>query len=270
VPLAGQALSLHQGFLLSYSVRSARGAPRARLLGAWVSSVAALLKSLSPAGKKLTPMLAISVQGLLHSVGTLTLGPNVFGCALGSALASLWAFVQPVLLSWLFVGAVFVEAVRAFAARLQEAFSFEAEKLLWVLVTLMVLKAVAAALLAVAAFRLRPEALDRFLVRVGSRFPAKPLASAPTPLRGAGRDLRHPVFLLSLALTALFLFGAEASWARIAWALCRPVALAFALFYAVRAFDWDRFVRRLESGRASAYGKSLQAAIARVSKQESA
>src|SRR5688572_22233186 len=110
IPLSGQILSCNQGFLLCRAVKEAGPDERSRFLPATISNVAALLKSLSPAGKKLTPMLAISSQGLLFSLGCILLGPNFLGCLLGISLLSLWAFAQPILIAYVLFGSVLFQA----------------------------------------------------------------------------------------------------------------------------------------------------------------
>ncbi|MFM8268834.1 MAG: hypothetical protein ACKN9V_01485, partial [Pseudomonadota bacterium] len=71
IPFAGTFLSLNQGFFLTRLIKLNCFSPDARTLPFRVSNITALLKSLSPAGKKLLPMLAISAQGFLFSFGTL-------------------------------------------------------------------------------------------------------------------------------------------------------------------------------------------------------
>ena len=65
IPLSGHFLSLNQTAFLSRSSfkLNSKKAPLE------ISLTASILKSLSPAGKKLTPMLAIAAQGLLFYIG---------------------------------------------------------------------------------------------------------------------------------------------------------------------------------------------------------
>ena len=82
IPLTGTFLSINQALFLTRLVKLNRNQPDARTLPFQVSNITALLKSLSPAGKKLLPMLAIASQGLLFTLGTIVFGANRAKCAI--------------------------------------------------------------------------------------------------------------------------------------------------------------------------------------------
>ncbi|MFP5459829.1 MAG: hypothetical protein ACLGG7_13920, partial [Bacteriovoracia bacterium] len=82
LPFSGHVLSLNQSFILTRATLTSGE----RRDAAVISTTAAILKSLSPAGKKLTPMLAIAVQGQLYYLGLLVAGTGVIGQLLGSLL----------------------------------------------------------------------------------------------------------------------------------------------------------------------------------------
>ena len=110
VPFSGNLLSLNQGFLLCRASVEARDKKIGRV-GYGISNVSAVLKSLSPAGKKLGPMLSLSVQGLLFTAGEGLLGANLAGWMLGMTLLSLWTFLQPLVTFYLFFGAELFRAL---------------------------------------------------------------------------------------------------------------------------------------------------------------
>lgn len=229
VPFSGYFLSLNQGFFLSRAVSQVRGAPGARTLPMQISVVASILKSLSPAGKKLTPMLAISAQGLCYCAGTLLLGANLAGAIVGSALASMWAFVQPLLLYTILYGQTIHEVAGYYLGK------FGLWKWLGVLV---LAKALISAGLAVAGFRMSAgsfEAYRQKLILGTSAMEAPGAGALPaSALRGALRDLTRPLFLASIMLTAVFFYFSENSRAEAGWKLLRPVALGFLFFFAAR------------------------------------
>jgi hypothetical protein len=264
VPFAGHFLSLNQGFLLARAVlrgRAAGLAGAARTLPFHVSVVAAALKSLAPAGKKLTPMLAISAQGLLFGAGTMTLGPNPAGIVLGYVLLSLWAFVQPVLIYYVLFGHSLVRIGEYLYERTAEAASFEPARLLWVLGGLVGLKALLAVAGAWAACALGEERAARYetaLVTAGRARRARARRVLDESGRGgwfsaaraAAGDLLNPLFLASLAATAAFFVFVESQGAaRVATAVLRPLAVGFLLFFTVRAAPTDRLVARFPSLR---------------------
>jgi hypothetical protein len=100
IPLTGYILSLHQAFCLTRAVRH-----DGRIFTPLsVSATVAILKTLSPMGKKITPMMAILVQGFLFNMGILCLGNSMAGHMLGAVLLSLWGFIQPMLFAYVIFG----------------------------------------------------------------------------------------------------------------------------------------------------------------------
>lgn len=266
VPFTGHFLSLNQAFLLSRASLQARGLEGARTMPAQVSAIAASLKSLSPAGKKLTPMLAISAQGLLFSVGTLIAGANFPGILLGSLLLSVWAFVQPILIYYALYGRTMIEVADYFYEKTREAVAFEPSSLLAVLAVILGVKLALAAGVAVLAWRLpesRAKAFqDTLLVAARGR---KRAESAPGGLsqsaKLAARDLFNPLFIVSLALTAVFFLFVEASSADLIWALVRPIAVGFILFFAVRAIPFGRVLDWAERKGFTGFSAAFRQAV---------
>ena len=74
-----------------------------------ISFITAVMKSLSPAGK-LGPMMSISSQGLLYSLGVFVGGVGTTGKVIGMILLSLWAFIQPFISYFLMYGAEILSA----------------------------------------------------------------------------------------------------------------------------------------------------------------
>lgn len=106
IPLTGYILSLHQAFCLSRAMMH----ETQRFMPMTISTTVAILKTLSPGSKKITPMIAILAQGFLFNMGLLSLGNNLAGHLLGAVLLSFWGFVQPLLFAVLIFGANIVSA----------------------------------------------------------------------------------------------------------------------------------------------------------------
>ena len=273
IPFAGYFLSLNQGFLLSRSVLRARHFEGARTLPLTISSITALLKSLSPAGKKLTPMLAISAQGALFSAGTLAFGANAVGVAAGSAAASFWAFIQPVLIYWIFFGDTLIRMGTYYFQKVLEKLPISGAQVGVTLVALILLKAVIAVVLSLVAARI-PEALTPYekkllqlaAQRQSTRAKVGDATSSPS-VGGAAklaiRDLSQPLFFVFLLMTLAFLLLAEANAATLIWAMLRPIAVGFVVFFVLRAFSFEPILQRLEkSGRGISLARSFRTAIA--------
>ena len=249
IPFSGHFLSLNQSFLLSRATLKNRHAISARILPAQISSIAALLKSLSPAGKKLTPMLAISAQGLLFSLGTVIGGANLLGILLGAIVSSLWAFIQPVMIYYLIYGKTIIHVADYFYEKTREAVSFEKNQLITVLIVVVSAKLVLSVLTALTANFISDESVknyERTLLKAGAARRARQLGVVDErqSLRQkawlAATDLFNPLFVVSLALTAFFFVAAEAKTATLIWGLMRPIAAGFLIFFVVRALPLER------------------------------
>jgi hypothetical protein len=266
VPLSGQLLSLNQGFLLSRATLRQAGLPGARFTPARVSNVASLLKSLSPAGKKLTPMLAIAAQGLLFNLGTLLLGAGRVGLVAGSVLASLWAFAQPLLIYLVIFGRTLWDVAEYHREKLQEALAFDPARLLWVLAAFAVAKALAAAVLAVWATLGHEESFRAYDARLkawASKVAAQRKGQTPgePAWRGALRDLANPFFLVTLALSAAYFVLAESAHAELAWGLLRPIGVGYALFWLLRVVSLETAAQRLEHAGLGRTARALREAL---------
>ena len=264
IPLGGQVLSLNQGFILSRSVLKSRGFASSRTIGFTVSSIAAILKSLSPAGKKLTPMLAISAQGLFFTMGTLIFGANLVGIIVGSVLAGFWAFIQPLLIYYLLYGNTAIDVADFYFKK----FGLTAQHLVLPLVMLMSLKAVLSIGLAACAYflpEIRIQTYQDALLRVGKSKTQSSIVAQGTETRGAFRmalrDLFNPIFGISLLLTTIFFVFAEAPFSDLFWALLRPLAVGFLIFFIIRRISFNWLFVRIQRSPFKSFGKSLRIAI---------
>lgn len=123
IPFTGYILSLHQIFCLSRAQLQSKD--QSIHLPIIISSVAAILKALTPMGKRLTPFLAIITQGILFNFGTIILGRNFFGNCLGAMLSSTWGFIQPLIIAYIIFGSHFFNGLDIFQ-------QFCVDKLPWI------------------------------------------------------------------------------------------------------------------------------------------
>jgi hypothetical protein len=241
IPLSGQFLSLNQIFLLTFSLRRLRSKREQwpRLAPMTISNVAALLKSLAPAGKKLTPMLAISMQGFLFGIGTISLGRNLLGCLLGAVLSSLWAFAQPLLLYLIIFGKSLLDVAMYFVEKLSELMPVSIEQIQMALSVMIALKIVIATIIVLIAWYLPESWINRYQKKM-LKMPLKIRATSTSPLKGALKDILHPIFLTSLGLSALFFYASDTSWSKLVILVARPLVVAFVLFYLLRVIPMDK------------------------------
>jgi hypothetical protein len=258
VPFGGLFLSLNQGYLLACAAIKT-GDPA---IGYSISNVAAILKSLAPAGNKLGPMLSLSMQGLLFRAG-LVFGVNLPGLIFGMILLSLWSFIQPLVTYYLFFGDALLTALAYVYEKTLPYHGIRKEGLFMVFLAVVAAKALLAAGLAVVAWRRGGD--ESFHNRLAGLARAK-AATAGAPALLALRDLSRPLFLASLALTGVFLFFSQHRFAEMMWYLLRPLAVGFLFFYFSRTLTIDRWLARLRGGPLAGFARGCEAALAEVRK----
>lgn len=258
VPFAGHLLSLNQGFILT---RAAIESGDRRAPGI-ISTVAALLKSLSPAGKKLTPMLAIGMQGQLYNVGLLLLGNNGFGRILGMSLLCLWGFLQPLALYFILYGKNLVEMAEYYSAELSKAFHTTEDEFVSILISVVLFKLICGAVVVILAQILKKKKVEQYENWLMSKH--RPHQEEPPEGRGpwllALKDLLSPGFLITWFMMVVFYFYSDHIWSADIWILLRPIALGYLIFLALRIFPVEKIVPWV-SGRFPFLGRALESAL---------
>lgn len=260
VPLRGQFLSLNQIFLLMRASKEG-GKNASRFSPAAISNAAAVLKSLSPAGNKLTPMLAIGMQGWLFTLGILFFGHSILGRLVGGILASYWAFAQPILLYGLIFG---TGILTGSFKELSHLFPASERILLYCVGGLVFIKTLLVLAMAV---KLPSSWVDKYFLKM-ARFTfsesKSPSSAALSAWKGALKQIFKPLFLFSIGLTALLLFFAEGSYASLIWHLLRPLACGFLLFYGLRWIPLEKIIPRLTKNSSGLFGQALAIALNRI------
>ncbi len=249
VPLGGHALSLNQGVLLTLACRNEGTRTEAAGRANRISLVAAFFKALSPAGKRLTPMLAISVQGSLYAAGIFAFGRTLFGVTLGMALLSLWGIVQPVLVAYLLFGKALFTGLQKTWLEVAQVLSLPQQVEWWILGAAVVFKVILAIVLGAAAWRrLGFEQKYEAKIREWSeKFPKPVMHTEGSPKwRLILRDLTSAWFLIALAFQAGFFYFSGERNAETMWLyLLRPLAFGAIFFWAMRSVPrsfWERLL----------------------------
>lgn len=244
IPFGGHLLSVNQSAVLTRALRELPRKSGARTIFQ-ISLIVAVLKSLSPAGKRLTPMLAISFQGLLYSTALVFLGVNAFGMGIGIVLASLWGFIQPVMIYYLFFGKELFVAADFFQKQLGINFQWE-----WAFVFLgflVVAKALISLFFCWKTFYGRKTS-DKLIDLGSNLFQKKNMEKKnQTPWKGAFRDLLHPLFLICYGVTVAFLFMSYHDGAARIWMMLRPLGMGFCAFYFFRLLHMNWIRERLRT-----------------------
>ena len=231
IPLTGQILSLNQlGFLLNAVNRD-----RLKKSSVFeISGIAAALKSFSPAGQKIGPMLSIAMQGLLFWFGLTVFGVNIVGQAVGAVLLSLWSFVQP-LITLAFIYGMDLEKLWDFYfKRMQDDYSFWAIAVGYALASVLALKLIVALVMT---FASRALGLNVNLIKTQGTLKlmsADFSKSEKSPWQAALKDLTRPIFLISFILLIIFISQINGTLTEKIWMALRPLATAYVLFYILR------------------------------------
>lgn len=261
IPFAGHLLALNQGFILT---RAAMETSDRRAPGI-ISVVAALLKSLSPVGKKLTPMLAIGMQGQLYNLGLLLLGNNGFGRILGMSLLCLWGFIQPLALYFILYGKSLVDMAEYYMAELSKVFAATREDFISVLVALVIFKLICGAVVVILAQILKQKKVEEYENWLLKKHRPMEVHPSGSPWVLALKDLLSPAFLITWVLMLLFYLYARHEDAGLVWVLLRPVAAGYLIFLGLRIFPIERLVPWV-SKRFPFLGRALDSALQSIRK----
>jgi nucleoside-triphosphatase THEP1 len=242
VPLRGLAMSSVQAAMMTLAGQG-MGRP-GRVV--WVPFISAGLKSLSPAGNRVRPMLAIVMQGLLFGGAVQALGWNFLSVTLGGALVGAWAAAQGVFLQYLMIGEDLVRSYDAVTRWLAANTPLTAPSLpvaigLWAL-----LHAGVAAAFAFTVHRLRrpPKMLQEVLDR--ELLPAQ--AGRAAPRRGWRRlaEFARWQFWLPLLVVMAIMRLTGGSWESLGWLLLRFVTVAavlLAVLSLLKPAHWAEWLR---------------------------
>lgn len=265
IPFAGHLLSLNQGFFLSTTTRILSRSTdenqfKLAKITFEISILTAILKSLSPAGQKWGPMLSISMQGILFSLGVFLFGAGFFGAMIGMILLSLWAFIQPFITLLVSLGFSELQKVITFYVdRLEKDYSITRENMIAVISTIVIVKIIAAVILTFLAFKLKTKKIKSYQQKLMSTQNLK-LKTTNTDVNKSIhilvlKDLTRPLFLISFLLTYVFLFITEENTVSLIWKSLRPLGIAILIFYVLRSTYSKKFILKLVSK--SNYLKSL-------------
>ncbi|MBC7713068.1 MAG: hypothetical protein H7177_07000 [Rhizobacter sp.] len=270
-PFTGIIMSLNQGYILCRAALAGRELPKSEWTTYSISNIAAVLKSLSPAGKKLGPMVSLSMQGLFFNIGTIALGTNPLGLCFAMALSSLWTFIQPLITYYLFFGEKFFSSAEFLYDKTLPYHGLKPESLIWIFALLVVTKMFVSCALALIAWQRKDKSLyvnnyeEKFVklaLEKMNNSPAKNQTDHPALL--AIKDLLRPFFLFSLGMTGTFLYFSESDHSNLGWYLMRPIAIGFIFFYFSRTMTLDRWLIKMESGKFRSFSLSCQTALAKI------
>lgn len=250
LPFAGHTLSLNQGFFLCRALSPTQTRLQMVKQSIEISTITSLLKSLSPAGNKIGPMLSISMQGFLFSAGIAFGGIGLTGQIVGMLLLSLWAFIQPLITLFVIHGLVLATIAEFYWKRMGQEIPWLADSLAVVLIAVIAIKLIFAACIPFVARFASSEKIEAFQKSLTQKVGAQmmdPNRKNKSVMGGVFHDLTRPLFVFSMILLVTFFLLTESDYVRIFWMSLRPLAIAFLIFYLVRAPWFAKTLSRLAS-----------------------
>jgi hypothetical protein len=267
IPLAGHLLSLNQSVLLTLALKTTQTRKSSVTVTSQISNTVAALKALSPFGARLKPMVGISVQGLLYSLGPMVFGPSFLGAILGSVLSSVWPFLQPLVWASLIFGTAFFEGLEKLWLEIAKYFNLSPFLAIQILAGFVLLKMIIAAGLAGFVWKSGPSFEERYFYKINqwtkkAALSAKakglpvaslnPTDSSKTRQWLAIQDIHrllNPWFLISVILTVSFFIAARSpSFSDVILYILRIIATTLVITWSFRAFpaSWSQwFTQRL-------------------------
>jgi hypothetical protein len=262
IPLTGQILSINQtAFLARASFKE-----NSKTISLKISLVTSILKSLAPAGKKLTPMLAILAQGFLFSAGLTFFGVNYFGLIISIFLSSLWAFIQPLLIIYFLFGKTILNVLDYFKKEFTLLTTLNPLMFLKLLVLAYLIKVVIASIISIKITKMNDDDFAKLQIRLSVNVSKTKKNNSENHLVNAFYDLLQPVFIISFLLTSIFLYYSQSSKVIIIWTLLRPISIGLLLFYIVRIYPMEKVIIFLEKKGMTKFSRSLQIAIDSINK----
>lgn len=233
IPLTGQLLSLNQ---LAFMLNAVNKEKLPKSSAFEISGIAAILKSFSPAGQKLGPMLSIAMQGFLFWLGITVFGLNIIGQIIGAIALSLWAFIQPFVTLFMIYGFDLAKLIEFYSKRISDDYSFIALSLVYAVVAFMLLKICIAVGFVIFSVSSKKEISLIKENKMGAALLKQlPSGTSPNALKAAVKDLFKPLFLLSFILMLVFIWQLNGSLGEKIWLSLRPLAIAFVIFYLLRS-----------------------------------
>lgn len=261
IPLTGHVLSINQIAFLSRSSFHLKSHKASLEL----SLIASLLKSLSPAGKKLTPMLAIAAQGLFYYLGLFFFGINYIGLLVAVSMSSLWAFFQPVLFIYILFGKNSIAVAEYFLREFEKYIPHSEEFIIKILLLLILLKITIAFIFSLTAIKMTESSFVKYQNKMLLEIKSKPTTKTPSinsHAYMAFKDLFTPLFLISFLLTIVFfIFSQSASITQIIWLILRPLAIGFIVFYLIRIYPAENLSAFIKRKGFTQLSKALDVAI---------
>ncbi len=181
-------------------------------------------------------------------------GRNPVGTAVGAALLSLWAFVQPILTLYLFFGNSLLDAGAFYFEKVQSKLGVGGEQLVYAFSAIVLIKLLLAVLIGGILVPLNEKRLLGFsfskFEKHRSEIRNKIMQRQSTDgghsiFLLALKDLFQPLFFFSFFLGVVFVVFSTSDHAKIIWLALRPIAVAYLFFVFCRSSFFRELPKKL-------------------------
>lgn len=258
IPFGGLGMATAQAAVLTRAAQPL--IDRGRVV--WVALLSAAIKSLSPAGQRLRPMLAIAMQGWLYARALRLLGWNLGAVATGGFLMGMWAASQGLLMQWLLVGDALAIALGKLNEEVAGLLGLQAPSLALLIAGWIAAHGAVVASGTVLAWRRGARALEATRLPRWFSPPAIPSRRGwGATLLQAARDMLRPTFWVPILLILGALAWAGQPNETLLWVALRALLIAWVLFVLVQRVNLPALPARLRSlgmwGPAIAWRRAL-------------
>lgn len=240
IPFSGHFLSLNQGLLLLKFTEQAQTRTKNFSMMVEISMIASCMKAFAPAGKKLGPMISITMQGLFLGIGTFLFGRSLAAQIQSMLFLSIWAFLQPIFSYLIIYGPDLFKAFGYLLKRITKYTGAGSDSVVVVLCTAILIKFILASTIPFLLRYLNKNGWEKYETLIRKRSGPNPIMKGfrdknPSAVRGAIKDLMTPAFLISLVIMGSFFFISEVDSVHAMWKILRSLGIAFSFFYITRA-----------------------------------
>lgn len=248
IPLKGHFLALVQNYLLIYFGKALQG----RNLF-WITSITAALKSFSPAGSKIKPMIYIFLQGVIFLLPSKIIGFNFLSVLIGSILMGQFTLFGSFLMDYILFGQAVIDSYINGVDKVLAWFGFNNLSFLQIVCLFVILKIILSLIIASTYFLKKLSKLETWSLRFTNekKFSSKEYFLAQpkfkVSMKHALIDLLSPAFYLPFILLSLMIFffsGIDSISFGIT--ILRGLILAWLGFLIARRIDYNKIIQFLE------------------------
>ncbi len=182
------------------------------------------------------------MQGNLFVLPQYLLTTHFLSIALGAALASIWAFLQPLLTYYILFGHNLVKAYGYYINKIQVAFDTDETSIIGILLIPVAIKVLFAVIVSVWVYLINESGSNEVVDYVLKK--AKSHKNAPKSLKTHSlvHDLTRPIFIISVILTSAYIYLNRDILAPTVWTYLRPFAVCIVLLQIGRSSYMVRYI----------------------------